>query len=108
MAEFLAAFQVAHHAVEQVASRFGIFRPLELFPAIPEVFENVLQPQELRFALRHFGALPFISRPIGAMVIEEQPPCRVEEETDRMPENLNSRELLSDDLFGGPKAESLG
>src|SRR6185436_12445321 len=53
-----AALQVAEHGLGQQADRAVVVGPLQLFLALPQVFEHVAEPQEVRFALAH-GPPPF-------------------------------------------------
>jgi hypothetical protein len=48
-----ATIQVAEHGFRQYVNRLSIFRPLQLFLAGSQVFENILEPQKIAFALAH-------------------------------------------------------
>ncbi len=53
LAQPAAAIQIAEHALGQDAQRVVVLRPLQLLPAITQMFEHVAQPQQIRALLTH-------------------------------------------------------
>src|SRR5262245_4404182 len=73
LAQPAAAIQIAEHAFRQHAQRVVVLRPLQLLPAITQMFEHVAQPQQIRALLTHDHHPSWAMR--WERVWEKQRPC---------------------------------